>query len=98
MDTQQRLNPLEAWDDFYLNFKCEGNTPNEIVLAEYTRRGKKISGKVKNLGERRIKRLLEKYAPGKYQFHEAHFTKEPHPNGVKFKAGLEKLWSMPDNE
>ena len=79
MDTKQHLSPLEAWDDFYLNFKCEGNTPNEIVLAEYTRRGKlKVNGKTKHLGEKRVRRLLEKYAPGKYHFHEGqpYFTKE----------------------
>ena len=76
MDTRQHLNPLEAWDDFYRDFKCEGNKPNELVLAEYTRRGGLINGKPKTLGEKRIRRLLEKYAPGKYQFHEAHFTKQ----------------------
>ena len=75
MDTKH-LTPLEAWDDFYKNFERDGKTPNEIVLAEYTRRGGWFNGKTKNLGERRIKRLLDKYAPGKYQFHEAHFSRQ----------------------
>lgn len=78
MDTKH-LSPLEAWDDFYKNFKCEGNTPNELVLAEYTNKQKLIvNGKTKRLGEKRIRRLLEKYAPGKYTFHEGqpYFTKD----------------------
>ena len=78
MDTKH-LSPLEAWDDFYKSFKCEGNKPNELVLAEYTRQGYLIvSGVKKNLGIKRITRLLEKYAPGKYHFHEGqpYFTKE----------------------
>lgn len=75
----QHLTMLEAWDDFYQNFKREGNTPNEIVVAEYTRRGKLVvNGKTKTLGVKRICRLLEKYAPGKYTFHqgEPYFTKQ----------------------
>lgn len=77
MDTKH-LGPLEAWDDFYRNFQREGNTPNEIVVAEYTRRGKLVvRGKTKTLGVKRIRRLLEKYAPGKYEYHEGqpYFTK-----------------------
>lgn len=67
---------LEAWDEFYKNYTCEGNKPNEIVLAEYTRHGGLvIKGVTKNLGIARVRRILEKYAPGKYAFHEAHFTK-----------------------
>ena len=78
MDTKH-LSPLEAWEDFYKNFKCEGNMPNELVLAEYTNKQKLIvNGKTKRLGEKRIRRLLEKYAPGKYTFHEGqpYFTKD----------------------
>ena len=73
------LTPLQAWDEFYSEYtKPEGDPfPNELIVAEATRRGKqKQKGKAKNLGAARIARLLEKYAPGKYQFHEAHFTKQ----------------------
>jgi len=93
----QRLAPLEAWDDFYTNFKCEGNTPNEIILAEYTRREKlTIKGRTKTLGEKRIKRLLEKYAPGKYRFHEAHFTKEIGGFSGEWKRGNDVFKVAPD--
>ena len=70
--------PLEAWDDFYQNFERVGRTPNEISVAEHTRRGRNIvNGKPKTLGAKRIRRLLDKYAPGKYQYHEGnpYFTK-----------------------
>jgi len=75
---EKRLTPLEAWDEFYKNYKCDGPIPNELVVAQATHNGnqKNKSGKAKNLGVARIARLLEKYAPGKYQFHEAHFTKQ----------------------
>jgi len=75
----KRLTPLEAWDEFYKEYtKPEGDPfPNEISVANSTRWGHQRNGdNTKTLGEKRIKRLLEKYAPGKYQFHEAHFTKE----------------------
>lgn len=69
---KKHLTPLEAWDDFYSWFQADGKTPNEIVLAEYTRRAKlKVRGKTKALGEKRIRRLLEKYAPGRYTFHQS---------------------------
>lgn len=72
------LTPLEAWDDFYLNFERAGRTPNEIAVAEHTRRGRHVvNGKAKTLGAKRIRRLLEKYAPGKYRYHDGqpYFTK-----------------------
>jgi hypothetical protein len=70
MDTKQ-LTPIEAWDEFYKNYTCKGNKPNEIVLAEYTRRERLIvKGVTKALGVKRIRRLLDKYAPGQYDFHE----------------------------
>ena len=75
---KQRLTPLEAWDQFYKNYKCEGPIPNELVVAQATRNGnqKNKNGKAKRLGVDRIVRLIKQYAPGEYQFHEAHFTKE----------------------
>ena len=78
----KHLTPMEAWDDFYKNYTSPGNKPkggipNDLRVAQVTRRGKtkQVSGATKTLGPERIKRLLDKYAPGEYQFHEAFFTK-----------------------
>ena len=77
----KRLTPIEAWDDFYENYtngRKEG-VPMEIRVAQATSKGntKQPSGTVKTLGANRIKRLLEKYAPGQYAFHdgEPYFVK-----------------------
>ena len=76
MDTQH-LTHIEVWDDFYQSLKRDGvKIPNAVAVAELTRRGKQLNGdKPKNLGVKRVLALIEKYAPGKYTFHEAHFTK-----------------------
>ncbi len=76
MDTQH-LTYIEVWDDFYQSLKRDGvKIPNAVAVAELTRRGKQLNGdKPKNLGVKRVLALIEKYAPGKYAFNEAHFTK-----------------------
>ena len=78
--TKKHLTPLEAWDDFYRNFKCEGKMPGELIVAHATANGKQFqpkSGKPKVLGPQRIRRLLHKYALGQYDFHDGspYFTK-----------------------
>ena len=77
--SKKRMTPLEAWEDFYNKFKCEGNTPGELIVAHATAKGKQKqkNGKPKHLGPLRIRRLLDKYAPGQYDFHEGspYFTK-----------------------
>jgi len=75
---KKHLTPLEAWDDFYKNYK--ESKPSELYVAQKTYEGKAFqpkSGKVKQLGPLRIRRLLDKYAPGQYEFHEGspYFTK-----------------------
>ena len=76
------LTPVQAWDEFYKNYVPEnGIVPNELIVANSTRHGKQkqaITGKPKNLGVKRIARLLEKYAPGKYHFNDGqpYFTTE----------------------
>lgn len=74
------MTPLEAWEDFYNNYKCDGKTPGELIVAHATANGRQKqskSGKPKTLGPLRIRRLLDKYAPGQYDFHEGspYFTK-----------------------
>lgn len=74
---EKRIDPIAAWDDFYSSLDIHP-IPNEIVVAQATRNGKqKQNGKAKVLGVKRIRRLLEKYAPGKYVYHEGqpYFTK-----------------------
>ena len=73
---EKQLSPLEAWDEFYREYVPPGGViPNELVVANATRNGKQrqSNGKAKRLGVERIRRLLEKYAPDKYTFFEAHF-------------------------
>lgn len=75
---KEHLTPLEAWADFYENYK--GKKPSELYVAQKTYEGKAYqpkSGNVKQLGPQRIRRLLDKYAPGQYDFHEGspYFTK-----------------------
>lgn len=72
---ERQLTPLEAWEDFY-RWISERRTriPKEVQQAKYDRdnAGKPVpSGKRKaraGLGETRIRRLLEKYAPARYTF------------------------------
>ena len=76
--SKKHLSPVEAWDDFYTNFV--GKKSDELYVAQATRKGdvkQPKSGKPKTLGPLRIRRLLDKYAPGQYDFHEGspYFTK-----------------------
>lgn len=67
-----RLTPEEAFRHFLENYK--GRKEKEIQEAKYALEGKRPYG----LGVRRIKNLLDRYAPGIYEFHkgEPYFTKK----------------------
>lgn len=56
--------PEQAFRHFLENH--EGAKDKEIQEAKYTLEGKRKHA----LGVRRIKRLLDKYAPGRYEFRE----------------------------
>lgn len=75
--SKSHLSPLDAWADFYDNYK--GQKTREIYIAQQTWEGRVFqkSGHKKQLGPLRIRRLLDKYAPGQYEFHEGspYFTK-----------------------
>lgn len=64
--------PMDAFKHFLENWK--GTVPVDVQNARYAMEGREIlrNGKrVKiGLGPKRIKSLLEKYAPGKYEFRE----------------------------
>ena len=64
--------PMEAFRHFLENW--QGAIPKDVQNAKYAMEGREIlrNGKrVKiGLGPRRINRLLDKYAPGKYEFRE----------------------------
>lgn len=84
------LTPSEAWHDFWENVrpgfwnnsKMTKELKNELIVADRTVRGLTLrpnkDGKmvVVNLGLRRMKRLLDLYAPGRYELHaaEPYFT------------------------
>lgn len=80
MNEVKKLTASEAWEDFWSTIKpTMRKVPNELHVAQSTWKGvlRQKSGKVKSLGGQRVKRLLEKYAPGVYEFHESvGFTKE----------------------
>jgi len=72
---ERQATPMEAWEDFYRWISEQSKRiPKEVQQAKYDRdnAGKPIvSGKRKfraGLGETRIRRLIEKYAPERYQF------------------------------
>lgn len=75
---KQHLTPAECWDDFWEWYKGQrpARMPNELAVADLTHRGevKKTNRKGKvvvvRLGAERIARLLDKYAKGRYKFHE----------------------------
>jgi hypothetical protein len=66
---EKRLSPYEAWEDFWKNALPEKIT-NELYVADRAFRGvaKKPDGKPIRLGEKRIVRLIKKYAPGRYEY------------------------------
>lgn len=82
---RKKLTATEAWKDFSLNIvpAIEGEIPNELHQArrafegKLKRLGKKGKERVITLGPERIRRLLDKYAPGRYEYHndEPYFTK-----------------------
>jgi hypothetical protein len=55
--------PADAFRHFLENWKY-GAKPGEVQEAKYALEGKRKHPP----GARRIKRLLDKYAPGKYEF------------------------------
>ena len=61
------LTPIEAFDHF-LNWFQGNNTrlPNDVQQAKYAREGRTKYP----LGNKRIRNLLGKYAPGRYRFTE----------------------------
>lgn len=78
---KKRYSPAEAWADFEKEILPTIEAPAaELRKAKQTAEGKvvKPNGTVVSLGSKRIKRLLDKYAPGVYQFHDAepYFTKK----------------------
>lgn len=70
---KQHLTPDQAWKDFWDEYIANKPrlVPNELAVADATFRGAiKRKGVIKKLGPLRIRRLLDKYAPGQYDFHE----------------------------
>lgn len=67
MEKYQSMTPLEALDDFILHVfpKIPLPRPKELYHARYGREGR---GTYTPLGDDRIERLLNKYAPGRYRF------------------------------
>ena len=82
---EKQLTPVEAWEEFWSNYMANKpvRIPNELEVAHLTHSGRisaqwgKDKTKKKKLGPLRIRRLLDKYAPGQYEFHEGspYFTK-----------------------
>lgn len=70
---ERTLTHLEAWQDFYAWMRAKKQSgeiraiPKDIQEAQYAKEGKRRHG----LGEKRIKNLLTKYAPERYEFREA---------------------------
>ena len=70
------LTHLEAWDIFYSEFRASENWPhlsdkekNTLITAERDRHGKRTElGKTLHLGYDRAKRLIDTYAPGRFEW------------------------------
>ena len=66
----KHLTPAEAWADFLQHMEQRKNNgeisriPKDVQEGKYAAEGLRRHG----LGEKRIKRLLEKYAPERYEF------------------------------
>ena len=64
--------PMEAFKHFLENW--QGAIPKDVQNAKYVMEGRPVKRGNRmvylNLGTKRIKRLLDKYAPGKYEFRE----------------------------
>lgn len=69
---QQHLTPAEAWADFEQTILPGIKAPDaNLRKAIQTAKGNvKKKGRVMKLGAERIKKLLDQYAPGVYEFHE----------------------------
>ena len=66
------MTPLEAFKHFLENW--EGSIPKDVQNAKYVMEGRPVKRGQRmvylNLGPKRIKALLNRYAPGKYEFRE----------------------------
>jgi len=66
---------IEAWKDFYKWMESRRDAgdisqiPKDVQEAKYAEDGRRRHG----LGHKRIKSLLNKYAPGRYRFEEVFF-------------------------
>lgn len=71
------LTPQQAFADFWeTTGRFITPSPDELRKAKQTMEGRQLKkGKVMHLGVDRVKRLLDKYAPGKYMLNEPTFTK-----------------------
>lgn len=69
---------MEAWNDFYKWMESRRDAgeikaiPKDVQEAKYANEGLRKHG----LGEKRIKNILTKYAPGRYEFRESVILKE----------------------
>jgi hypothetical protein len=74
MQETGKLTPSEAWEDFVENvlpsIPTTKNSTLKVAKATHLGRVRDKNGNVKTLGLKRIKAILETYAPGRYQFHE----------------------------
>jgi len=71
---KEKLTPMQVWQDFETTVLPDiKSKPAEIRKAQQTARKTGIAGKG-NLGADRIRRIVEKYAPGRYEFHYEYFT------------------------
>jgi hypothetical protein len=81
---KEHLTPSEVWLEFWTNVGSQMKPiENELHQADRTFRGEvkrksKKGVRVVTLGADRIKRLVEKYAPGRYEYHEGepYFTRK----------------------
>lgn len=73
MEQKTTFTPVEAWDNFWLWLRGQPKW-QEISRAEknelYKAHRARTTGRPYNLGWERIKSLLDKHAPGRYEFRE----------------------------
>ncbi len=75
---EKTLTHMEAWEDFYLYMETQrdcgaiSQIPKDVQEAKYAAAGERPH----RLGEKRIKNLLRKYAPDRYEFRESVILKE----------------------
>lgn len=82
---KEHLTPIEVWNEFWeTTGKHIKPRPNELHQAYRTAKGevrrisKKTGERIVVLGPDRIKRLVEQFAPGQYEYHdgEPYFTRK----------------------